>query len=244
MAHSNRRQGKIWVPLLFGSSIALVTLVVWQGLVTQDRAAVNRLLSTHAGGIQRAIQRDFEIRIPELQRMADRWVMRGGTPKPEWEDDAKNYLKDTPGFQALEWVDSNLVVRWIVPFEGNEDAKDLLLTFEGRRKMALEASLKSRDVMVTQPIDLVQGRKGFLIFFPLFIENRFDGFILGVFRIQEWINDVMKEFLISNWGVAIFVEGEEVFTSQPHPQRLALERAIDREFRVQNRLWNVRVWPL
>lgn len=244
MAGSNLRLGKLWVPLLFGSSIALVTLVVWQGLVTQDRADVNRLLSTHAGSIQRAIQRDFEIRIPDLQRMADRWVMKGGTPKPEWEADAKNYLKDIPGFQALEWVDSNLVVRWIVPFEGNEGAKDLLLTFEGRRKMALEASLKSRHAVLTLPIDLVQGRKGFLIVFPLFIENRFDGFILGVFRIQEWINDVMKEFLISDWGVAIFVEGEEVFTSQPHPQRLALERAIDREFRVQNRLWNVRVWPL
>ena len=40
-----------------------------------------------------------------LQRMVDRWVVRGGTPRQEWEADALSYINDLKGVRAVEWVD-------------------------------------------------------------------------------------------------------------------------------------------
>ena len=60
------------------------------------------------------VHKDLESRIEALSRMVNRWKMRpGGTPYPEWRQDALNLIADEPGYQTLKWVDPQYRIRWV-----------------------------------------------------------------------------------------------------------------------------------
>ena len=151
--------------------------------------------------------------------MARRWETHGGISQAAWENDAANLERDMPGFQAIEWVDPNYVVRWIVPMAGNEAAKDLDLSFEDRRRRALESARAKRVPTMSMSLDLVQGGKGFLVYVPIFVSDtgqpadslesaNFQGFVLGVFRIDTLIGrEVAPNLAVLERGVRLF--GEE-----------------------------------
>jgi len=115
---------------------------------------------------------DLQKRVQSLQRIVERWEIRGGTPQHEFESDALAYITDDPGYQAIEWVDNTFHVRWVVPQAGNDKAHDLYLGFEQKRPT------------LSSPVDLVQGGKGFLVYDPIFVGDEFKGFLLAVFRTQ------------------------------------------------------------
>ena len=73
--------------------------------------------------------------------------------------------------------------------------QDLNLAFEERRRIALEVARDKRDIIITRPIDLVQGGKGFLVYVPLFINDVFDGFVLGVYRVKSFVENKLRDQL-------------------------------------------------
>jgi serine phosphatase RsbU (regulator of sigma subunit)/anti-sigma regulatory factor (Ser/Thr protein kinase) len=138
------------------------------------------------------LKSDLQSRVLALRWMADRWEQRGGTPNDEFVADARAYIADMGGFQSISWVDKEYIVRWIIPLEGNEQALFLNLTFEKNRRNALEKAKALKSPTMTSSIDLVQGGKGFLVYVPLYIRDEFQGFVLGVFRIQDWMDLVFN----------------------------------------------------
>lgn len=169
----------------------LVSLLCWYLHVLRNEKLHN-LLNIRADEFSSYIKADLRSRIPALQRITQRWEQRKGTPKKEFLHDINAYLNDLPGFQAIEWVDRKFYVRWIVPLKNNQQAIGLNLAFEKNRRIALQSARDKGIVTMTQPIELVQGGKGFLIYFPIFINKKFDGFILAVFNINKWLNYVFN----------------------------------------------------
>jgi len=64
--------------------------------------------------------------------------------KTKWKSDAQKYVTDYNGYQAIEKVDKDYIVRWIIPEKNNEKAKNLYLGFEENRKKALEIAKNER----------------------------------------------------------------------------------------------------
>lgn len=180
-----------WLPLLTGALLLVISLVIWRNLVLQEKANLSAKVKAESEYLASLIEADLRSRIPALRRMARTWEVRQGMTKDEFVGDAKAYLSDVPGFQALERVDKDMVVQWVVPIEGNEKAQGLKLSLEKTRRAAMEKAEDARAPAMTMPVDLVQGGKGFLIFFPIYLRGEKDGFILAVFRIQEWLDYVL-----------------------------------------------------
>jgi signal transduction histidine kinase/CheY-like chemotaxis protein len=124
---------------------------------------------------------NLQLKYSAFNRMRQRWGT-GFYDKKNWETDALGYYNDYDNFQALSWVDQDFYVRWIVPLKGNEKAVNLYLAFEERRKKSLIAAKNKKGMTVTGAIDLVQGGKGFLVYLPLYENEKFQGFISIVFR--------------------------------------------------------------
>ncbi len=155
-----------------------------------DRLRIAAELKREADALASVIEMDLSSRIHSLQRMADRWQARGGTPKDEFLADAKAYIQDQPGYQAIEWVNTDYYVTWIEPLTGNEAALNLHLGKEERRRAALEKARAKSAPTLSKPINLVQGGKGMLVYFPLSREGQFDGFILAVFQMESWLSEL------------------------------------------------------
>lgn len=123
--------------------------------------------------------------------------------------DAAAYLRDLNGYQAIEWVDSTGHIRWIAPLKGNEALLNLDLSKNTQQRTALSTARNLRQTTLTRSLELKQGGKSFLIFIPLYVGERFDGYIMGVFQIQSLLDRILPEQLTQNYEIAVF-EGDEL----------------------------------
>lgn len=186
-----QRRYTIWLPLLIGVLLcAIFAFISWE-LNQQALVAEHRKIEAETEKLANYIATDMRNRIQSLQRLVKRWQIHSGLSQDEFVSDVQNYIDDMPGFQAIEWVDESFHVRWVVPLAGNEAARNLNLAFEAQRRFALETARDSGSPTMTPPIDLVQGGKGFLIYFPIVVNGRFEGFVLAVFRVKAWLDHIL-----------------------------------------------------
>lgn len=185
------RYQRTWQSLVVVALLCALTLILWWTLKRQEQANLQTKVRVESEYLASQIQADLRNRIPALQRMARRWE-RQGLSSDESTTEARAYLADVPGYQALEWADADYRVRWVEPIEGNERALGLNLGFEKSRRAALLKAKDSRTPAVTSTIELIQGGKGFLVFFPVFGGQGRDGWLVAVFRIQQWLDYVFS----------------------------------------------------
>ena len=181
-----------WLAFLVGILLCTLVVILWWMLGNKKNADYHTMVEIEARKLTSYIQADLRNRIPALQRIVNRWEFRKGLPRDEFINDIQAYIYDMPGFQAISWVDEGYHVRWIAPISGNEQAQGLNLAFEENRRLALEKAKSRRSPTMTSPIDLVQGGKGFLVYFPIFVEGNFNGFVLATFRTQEWLTHIFN----------------------------------------------------
>jgi len=191
---------EIWLlnrllPLWITAGLLLLVVISWQVLRHQERILIDQKLQSHTDNLALLLNKDLEQRIRALERLADRWEVRGGTPYVDFAADAGNYVRDNPGYVAIEWVGEDYRIEWAIPEQGNEAVIGLNLTFEPQRTQALKRAQASRVPAVSSPVELIQGGTGILIYLPLFPDNRFNGFILTVVNTEQWIDHFLASQL-------------------------------------------------
>lgn len=239
---TEKENTSLLAPLLIGGVCLAAAIFLWQAMLAKERAHFEAIIDFKMKNVKDRIEEQIKPQSLALVRMANRWAVDGRPSYAEWESDAKLYAEHYPIYQAIEWVDSSARVRWVVPLKGNEEAKDLDLSFEENRRAAMKSALETRSLAVTPIVDLAQGDKGFLVFAPIFINGGFDGFILGVFRIGKLLDIILKEQLHHGISLALFDGGKEVYRKGPgggNEMRWGHETWVD----FYGLDWRLRVWP-
>lgn len=231
---------RIWLPVLVSTIILIMTLWLWQGLLLQQQVHMQANVELAGKTVSKEITTGIQTRILALRRMAERWEVVNGTTYKDWVADATNYSKDYPGFKALEWVDESYHVRWVVPRAGNELAENIDAARGQNRWYALQTALKSRKPTITSTVNLAQGGKGFLVYVPLYInESKFNGFIVGVFDTHSLIDGILDQNLKQQYALAIFDDGEEIYTTEHSYRHTTNSTAID----IEDVIWQMRISP-
>ena len=183
---------RLGLALLLGALLLVLGLVWGIELRRQEDRALDAAVQASLAAVVSELDGRMEGPIDALVRFAARWEGAEGAARERWNAEARFLIDDFPSFQAIEWVDPDLTVRWVMPLQGNEAALGLDLGFEARRREALEAARDQMTVVATHPVDLVQGGKGFLVYVPLQVEGRFDGFALGVYRLEVALGRILE----------------------------------------------------
>lgn len=89
-----------------------------------------------------------------------------------------------PGYLAINWIDSRMVIRKTVPSLPNRNALGKSLAHH-RVTPLLEQSRKERRTTMSSPIELFQGGQGFTTYTPVFIAGEFRGWLNTVYRTRE-----------------------------------------------------------
>lgn len=231
-----------WLALTAGISVTTLTVVLWIILNSQERAQITWATDSHASHNATTIHETLTSRIQGLIRMANRMAVQP-IAFEEWEDDAELYVQHQPGLQAISWIDPSMHVRWIVPLEGNEAAKNLDLAFEERRLNALKTARDQRKVMLTRTINFVQGDRGFIIYAPIFQGNKFGGFIGGVFSIDNFFKNIPGHDFMDDFNFRILDGDEEIFNHNSLDGITNNEWINEKEISVQNITWQLQSWP-
>ncbi|MGY6530876.1 MAG: ATP-binding protein [Cyanobacterium sp.] len=199
--------------LSLGIAMTGISFFLFHLLNVRERIQIEQLISAQLITTETKIQNKLRSEINALQRLVKGWEFRGGYNRLEWENDVSNYLNNTTGYQAIQWVDTDYFVRWVVHEKGNESALNLDLSFEEKRRNSLNTAKEIRDSFITPTVDLVQGVKGFIIYNPIFVDDEFDGFIIGVFNINSLFYHLLREESLKGYQVFIYDDNSLIYST-------------------------------
>ncbi|MBD2435706.1 PAS domain S-box protein [Nostoc sp. FACHB-110] len=172
--------------------------------------------------------------------MGKHWQRHGGLKEDEWRSQAIDYIKDLGGYQAIEWVDSSLKVRWTVPETENAAFQNLELNHKPQLRVYLESRRNLRQTTVSHAIKLTQDEPGFLAYVPLWIGEQFDGFISGVFQLKILLNSAIN--WPQDYQVRIFEGGRLIYGPEKLlPQLIPWYGEVNVTLSDIN--WQVQVFP-
>jgi len=242
-----KEQWPNWLPVAVGIGVATLAIVLWQALLAHERLTNAQAMASQAAHLKSEIETDVTNQILALERMARRWEQQGGTPKALWAADAARYMQHHPGYQAIEWVDASFHVRWIEPLKGNEVAQGLDIVSRHRRWQSFIEAAQQRGAAVSRSIDLILGGKGFLVYVPLHIgkDKRFDGFMVGVFRIQSLLKPVLSEAVSKGYELELYDGDEQIYSNNNKKSNPpdGSSRIQEQTIEIYNINWRLRLWP-
>ncbi len=231
---------RILLPLLLGIVVSIAVFVLWQKLLIEEQSHIEQLVQQQGICFQQHFAIALKSRILALERMEVRSAMGGGIPDSKWQADAANQFHNFGGYQSIQWIDSSFRVRSIVAASENIIAENIHLLQDSRQRTVLEAARDRRQATVSPTINLVQGGKGFLVSVPLFRQNQFNGFILGVFQIQSLVDSILETaqgYNISIWDDQnlIYHHNPQVLVPSPYQQEVNVD--------LYGLNWRVQVYP-
>jgi len=231
------------VPLLVFATIAAGGFALFWQLRARELEYVQRRLQEESIRIETLLQTRIAERTGSIARMAARWDSAGGTPEQSWRNDALNHVPQLSGLRALEWIDAGYRVRWVEPRAGNEKALGLDVRSDHVRAAALRGAEQRDHATLTPPLHLVQGYAGFVAYLPVHRDGRFDGFIAGVFSIDDFFHGTISAELSRNFTMAILHDGRAYFTNTRDNARLANTWINERIMRIGDEPWTLRIAP-
>jgi methyl-accepting chemotaxis protein len=238
-----------WLPIPAGVAAVTATLCLWQPLVAQEHAQIERTVEAELAGAKNAIVADLEARVFPLLSMARRWEESGAPARAAWEREAGLVVGRFAEFQAVEWVDPTRHVRWVVPAEGNEAERDRDLASEPERLGLLreaEAGGRGRgghDVRLRDTSASAWESPLLLAAVPISADAA--GSILGVIRLQElFAASLTREVApVSAITVSNGAGELELFDRDADDRQLAEEWGREGVVAAHGVSWRVRVWP-
>jgi signal transduction histidine kinase len=240
---SEMRSGLSWyfVPVAIG----LFTLVValWQALEGRESQQVQIALKTRVARMKADFERTMKDQVEDLERMRHRWEVAGGTPRAAWEADAEQHIAMFADIQAIAWVDESSRVRWRVPSAGNEAEEGLDLGSEARRRQMLLAARDRREITVIGTMDLARGGKGFLVYAPLLVGQRPDGFIIELFMVGPLLQPVQEALTGEGFTLAVY-DGEDEILGHAKTDGARINRFVAEETLELNGIqWHAHLSP-
>jgi len=233
---------RLLLPAVIGLTTVLAAMLLCLRLLTRQRAEIQAATKVQVFFVRNKMDSELKARILPIERMARQWEIRGQPNDVDLESDATLVMIRYPGYQAIEWMDPTFHVRWVAPRRGNEADLGADLGTDARLRLALQAAEDTQQVMITHPLDLRGGGRGFLVCVPIFPKGEFGGFLLGMIHYQELLHSILEDVAQDYW-VAVYDGDTQVYSraGASTPREEAWAQEADIEF--QQLTWRARVWP-
>jgi signal transduction histidine kinase/CheY-like chemotaxis protein len=233
---------RLLVPTAVSLTTVVFALLILQRLLMQQQAQAQASTRAQAQIIKDKMESDLNATILPLELLRERWGASAQLDFAHMQSDTGLAMSGYPGYQAIEWVDSSMRVRWAVPRAGNEADVGADEARDARRLEALTAAEQSGRVMATRAVDLRQGGRGVLVYVPLVRGEKVSGFLVGVFRIQDLVDSMLKG-VGPSYRLAVTDGDQEVYQRDGSTQPRREDAAQSVPIQFQQLTWQAQVWP-
>ena len=226
-----------WLTLQVMVGGMAATICLWQAMDVARQTQIQDGLQTRADAQAHLVHDWVQESFQELDRMAQRWTWQAGATGGDRDNDAKSLLTRSHGYASVQWLDAAGRARTTGSAEGGEPARALDLTAELPVRTALEKARVDRRPVASKSFDLGQGNRAFIIAAPLFIGDRLDGYVVGVFGVQAPFGPIPPPAL-RPYAITL-VEDEKGIYDPPPAGGMRAEAPVEFE----GISWTVRLEP-
>jgi signal transduction histidine kinase/CheY-like chemotaxis protein len=232
---------RLLLPAIAGLLSLAAVLVLWQRLVSQQRAKVQVVTSSEILFVKNKVESELAERILAQEQLAARWQVLGEPDAAEWSSDTALAMSGR-GFQEIEWVDPQLRVHLVAPLIENKGELGTSFQSDPRRRAVVQGVADQGVMLVSRSVDLKGGGRGFLICVPVFSDHTYQGAIAGVFSYQDLLGPILKDVAQDDW-LDVYENSEKIYDrggdSAPSEDTPALEANIV----IGQMTWQARLWP-
>ncbi|NQU68236.1 MAG: CHASE domain-containing protein [Candidatus Marinimicrobia bacterium] len=231
------------LPLTFYGILSIVTLIVWWAFeknTLDDYKSMSNVLSEQ---ISFRIQDDFSYHVTSLHQMKSEWQKTSNRNETEYTKMVFDIIKDYDGFQAINFVDTSGTILWVIPYETNEESlgKSLFAHPDPLLSSTFDKARKTGTLQMTPPIPLFQEEMGYASYLPVVIDGKIEGYINGVFRVKDFIENCISPNDIDKFVFYIDDSDREIYRSINANADFAMEILGSYTFMAFDRFWSVYV---
>ncbi|MCH7763069.1 MAG: PAS domain S-box protein, partial [Candidatus Marinimicrobia bacterium] len=181
------------LPILIFLFMVFISINVWKFFeyqkiqdITLKTELVTDLVATH-------LEERLETHLEIIKFLRREWLENNINTRIKFEKMVLPLINSFPGFQAINYIDTNGIIRWVYPEAPNIEAKNKDLH---NHPFAAETFILAESTgadCATQALELWQGGLGIATYFPLIREGRLEGYLNGVFKINDFIHYYFKQ---------------------------------------------------
>ncbi len=245
---STLKQRHNWIPFLF---LLLGLLLVLRLGIAQKRNDAERIdLETRitAEQLKLRLESCFDARTGLVRTLADFPWQSTEKIMIDWASRASALLPLYTGLQALNYVDTEGVIRVVYPLEPNRAALNANLKQNPNPSVvsALHKAAATDAMARTDIIDLLQGGKGFALYQLILNDSgQPAGFVNGVFRVEDLMNSCLPEGRLRQNFAFQLIDNDAVFYEQVDPDISgASPYQVDLKIDVTGTPWRFSIAPL
>jgi sensor domain CHASE-containing protein len=230
-----------WLPVPLGLAVFTASLVFYFALESKQDEEIGQTVKASAESVQNQISIRMESRIRSLVRMTRRWELSGESAQPAWEADAADYLHDLPDVEALAWYDPAHRMRWMVPQDSPEAARNA----EGDedRHAAIRRAEQKGQPVVSHAVRLARSELGFVVYVPVRVDGQSRGMLAATFNAKSCLDRYLPHLVAAGEAIRIS-EGQRIFYERDAiglPDREGW--FVDEKVELPGASWDLRVWP-
>ncbi|MCB1691726.1 MAG: response regulator [Pseudomonadales bacterium] len=165
----------------------------------------------------------------------------------DFRSNARRIAGVVSGFQAINWIDTDGVIRIVVPANGNEAALGYELLRHPRddiRSALAKAMKQGKTSRTLGTVQLLQGGQGFAVYTPAYdSHHELQGVVNSVFRLDALKDACLSEIATEQFAVTLaeddgtVVIGDSLDPTRPPP--FMSERTVN----VVDRPWHIYIAP-
>lgn len=200
-----------FLPIIVFIFLNIILVFIWQFLKDQKTKDVSLKTELVASQIQSHFEDRFDSHIEIIKLIRREWLDNKIQNEAEFQEMVLPLTKTFSGFQALNFIDSTGVIRWVCPEENNPNVKDKDLHNHPFAASTFIRAEQTGQDCVTPVLELWQSGIGFATYFPITYHGRRLGYLNGVFKIREFILYIYQEGILKNFAMHLEEDGKDVF---------------------------------
>ncbi|MBO6523704.1 MAG: response regulator [Balneolaceae bacterium] len=192
----------------------IIVLIVYR--LNYEKLVETRKINVNQAGefISEKFSEEVVKSVRALENVKGRLEQTNGAYFEHWEYDAQLLRKQLSAFQFVEWIDSNMVIQRINPYEGNENAIGLDISGIEYRAADWKRSARDSTINFTEWAELVQGPNAFLVDAPVYYDGTFQGTITAGMDFTSVFDGILAEHqeyhvrITDEFNTEFYVEGD------------------------------------
>ncbi len=231
------------IPLLTFLVVSAFSVLIGYTLLEQRRSEIERESEQGAASVANEVSSQLSARILALVRMAWRLEVLRPPTADEWEADAQLYLRGFSGLQGIVWLTPSLEVKSSAVRDGQAAVLEWTSGLSEAQRAAAEEARQSRNARATSTFLLPDGGSAFLVLVPVSRADKDLGFLVGVYRVNELLADILRENVAPGYQVRILENDVSLFrrgAGEETPEAPWVQEQAVMGFGAS---WRARVWP-